>query len=75
MKKQYLREAERTAEDVLGKYAQITVITLFALIGEGKIDTSVYTIEKAALEQAEEKLKALASGEIQCARVLLMPNS
>ena len=56
-------------------YTKEEIHTLFALIGEGKIDTSVYTIEKAALEQAEEKLKALASGEIQCARVLLMPNS
>ena len=55
-------------------YTKEEIHTLFALIREGRIDTSIYSIEKAPLEQVEEKLKGLASGEITSARVLLMPN-
>lgn len=55
-------------------YTKEEIHTLFELIGVGKIDTSVYTIQKAPLGQAEEMLKGLAAGGIQAARVLLTPN-
>lgn len=55
-------------------YTREEILTLFRLIGSGKLDTAVYTIETAPLEEAERKLQQLASGELQVARVLLMPN-
>ena len=55
-------------------YTKEEIHTLFDLIELGRIDTAVYTIQKAPLIQAEEMLKGLASGDIQVARVLLMPN-
>lgn len=55
-------------------YTKEEIHTLFNLIKLGRIDTSVYTTQKAPLRQAKEMLEGLASGQIQVARVLLTPN-
>lgn len=55
-------------------YTKEEVKMLFDLIGNKKISTEPYTIEKAPLDDAIKKLDALASGELEVARVLLMPH-
>ena len=46
---------------------------LFDLIALGKWDTGIYTLQKAPLSQAVEKIKQLGSGELDVVRVLLEP--
>ena len=48
---------------------------LFQLIASGKWKTDVYTIEKAPLKEAIAKMEELSSGELDVARVLLMPEA
>lgn len=55
-------------------YTKEEILTLFRLIGSGRIDTSLYTIQTAPLSAAKEQLEGLASGSIRAARVLLTPN-
>ena len=55
-------------------YTKEEITMLFNLISNGKIDTSPYTLEKAPLDQAIQKLDDLASGKLEVARVLLMPH-
>lgn len=55
-------------------YTKEEIHAMFELIKAGRIDFRIYTLEKAPLAQAEEKLEALASGELNVARVLLVPN-
>lgn len=55
-------------------YTKEEILTLFRLICAGRLDTSLYTLKTAPLADVEAQLKGLASGEIQVARVLLMPN-
>lgn len=55
-------------------YTKEEIFTLFELLSLGKLDTAVYSLEKAPLDQAIEKLKQLASGQLDVARVLLEPN-
>lgn len=54
-------------------YTKEEVHTLFELIAMGKWSTEVYTIQKAPLSEAIEKMEQLSSGKITVARVLLMP--
>lgn len=56
-------------------YTKEEVHTLFRLIGANKLDTSVYSIFTAPLQDAEKMLQKLSNGELQVARVLLMPNN
>ena len=46
---------------------------LFNLISQRKLDISPYTLQKAPLEQAIQKLDELSQGKLGVARVLLMP--
>lgn len=55
-------------------YTKDEIAMLFDLIQMGKLDTSIYSIEKAPLADAIKKVEQLASGELEVARVLLMPN-
>jgi 2-desacetyl-2-hydroxyethyl bacteriochlorophyllide A dehydrogenase len=55
-------------------YTKEEIITLFGLLQSGKLDTAPYTIVKAPLEDAPAKLEELATGKLEVARVLLMPN-
>lgn len=54
-------------------YTKEEIHTLFELIKFGRIDTSVYTIQKAPLDNAKEKLEELSSGKLDVTRVLLVP--
>ena len=54
-------------------YTKEEIHTLFELIDEGKLATDIYSLEKAPLSEAIDKIEALARGEISAARVLLMP--
>ena len=54
-------------------YTKEEIKMLFELISMGKMDMSIYSLEKAPLSQAIEKVKQLANGELDVARVLLMP--
>lgn len=56
-------------------YTKEEIGMLFTLIEKGMLDTSVYTLQTAPLDDAEKMLDALSAGELQVARVLLMPNS
>lgn len=47
---------------------------LFDMISTKKWDTSIYTIHKSPLEDAEKKILQISSGELDVGRVLLMPN-
>lgn len=55
-------------------YTKEEIHMLFDLISLGKWSTEVYTLKKAPLDQAVEKIQALASGKLDVSRVLLMPN-
>lgn len=55
-------------------YTKEEITMLFNLIRLGKLDTKAYSILKAPLEDAVNKLEALATGKLEVARVLLMPN-
>lgn len=55
-------------------YTKEEILMLFELMALKKWSTDIYSIEKAPLSQAIEKIEALASGRLQVARVLLMPN-
>lgn len=55
-------------------YSKEEITMLFNLIRLGKIDTKPYSILKAPLEDAVNKLEAIATGKLEVARVLLMPN-
>ncbi len=55
-------------------YTKEEILTLFRLICAGRLDTSLYTVKTAPLTDVKAQLEGLASGEIQVARVLLMPN-
>lgn len=55
-------------------YTKEEILTLFRLICAGRLDTSLYTLKTAPLSDVKAQLEGLASGEIQVARVLLMPN-
>ncbi|WP_294784642.1 alcohol dehydrogenase catalytic domain-containing protein [uncultured Eubacterium sp.] len=54
-------------------YTKEEIYMLFQLIASGKWKTDVYTIEKAPLKEAIAKMEQLSSGELDVARVLLMP--
>ena len=54
-------------------YTKEEIHMLFDLIALGKWDTGIYTLQKAPLSQAVEKIKQLGSGELDVARVLLEP--
>jgi len=56
-------------------YTKEEIIKLFDMISTGKFKTDVYTIQTAPLSDVIEKMEQLASGELDVARVLLMPNS
>ncbi|MCI8896139.1 MAG: hypothetical protein HFI41_16190 [Lachnospiraceae bacterium] len=47
---------------------------LFELITMGKFCTELYTVQKVELEEAEKKIIQMSRGELDVARVLLMPN-
>ena len=55
-------------------YTKEEIHMLFELITLGKFETKLYTIQKVALEEAEKKIIQLSRGELDVARVLLMPN-
>lgn len=55
-------------------YTKEEIHMLFDLIAQKKLDTSIYSIEKAPLSDVIEKIEQLSSGELEVARVLLMPN-
>lgn len=55
-------------------YTREEIFSLFAMIANHKFDTSMFTMQEALLEEAEEKIKLLYSGQLNVARVLLMPN-
>lgn len=55
-------------------YTKEEIHTLFELISAGRIDTSVYTLQKAPLSSVKEQLEGLANRKIRVARVLLTPN-
>lgn len=55
-------------------YTKDEIRMLFDLIRLGKLDVGIYSIQKAALEDAVQKVEGLAAGEIDVARILLMPN-
>ncbi|NTV89214.1 MAG: alcohol dehydrogenase catalytic domain-containing protein [Clostridiales bacterium] len=55
-------------------YTKEEIAKLFSLISAGKLDTSAYSIQKAPLSEAIDKLEAIASGKLEVARVLLMPH-
>jgi threonine dehydrogenase-like Zn-dependent dehydrogenase len=55
-------------------YTKEEILMLFDLIGKGRIDTKPYSLFKAPLDDAIKMLDALADGEIEYARVLLMPH-
>lgn len=54
-------------------YTKEEIHTLFELIVMGKWSTEVYTIQKAPLSEAIEKMEQLSAGKLTAARVLLMP--
>lgn len=54
-------------------YTKEEIRTLFELIAMGRWSTDVYTIEKAPLSEAVAAVERLAAGELDVARVLLMP--
>lgn len=56
-------------------YTKEEIVKLFDMISTGKFKTDVYTIQKAPLSEVIEKMEQLASGELDVARVLLMPNT
>ncbi len=55
-------------------YTKEEIYTLFELISMGKFSTDLYTLQKVQLEEAEHKIIQLSRGELDVARVLLMPN-
>lgn len=55
-------------------YTKEEVRMLFDMIVKGQFSTEYYTVEKVALEKAEEKIIQLGKGEIDVTRVLLVPN-
>lgn len=55
-------------------YTKEEITMLFKLISLGKLDTREYSLLKAPLDDAVKKLEELAAGELEVARVLLMPN-
>lgn len=55
-------------------YTKEEIQMLFELITAGKFTTDLYTLQKAQLEEAEWKIIQLSRGELDVARVLLMPN-
>lgn len=54
-------------------YTKEEIHILFELIAMGKLKTDIYTVEKAPLSRAVEKIQALSSGTLEVARVLLSP--
>lgn len=56
-------------------YTKEEITMLFDMIQSEKFDLSVFTILKAPLTDAVMMLDKLAAGELDVARVLLMPNS
>ncbi|MBP2650050.1 MAG: Tdh [Firmicutes bacterium] len=55
-------------------YTKEEITMLFNLIKSGKLDTAAYSLLKAPLDDAINKLEELATGKLEVARVLLMPN-
>lgn len=55
-------------------YTKEEIKMLFDLINAGKLNTQPYSIVKAPLDEAINKLADLAEGRLEVARVLLMPN-
>jgi len=55
-------------------YTKEEIMMLFKLISIGKLDTTPYSLLKAPLDDAINKLEELANGKLEVARVLLMPN-
>ncbi len=55
-------------------YTKEEIHTLFGLMASGKWSVEPYSIEKAPLEKVTEMIEALSKGELEVARVLLMPN-
>jgi threonine dehydrogenase-like Zn-dependent dehydrogenase len=55
-------------------YTKEEILMLFDLIGKGVIDTTLYTLHKAPLDDAIQMLDDLADSKIEYARVLLMPH-
>lgn len=54
-------------------YTKDEIAMLFELISLQKLDTSIYSLEKAPLSKAIEKMDELSSGKLDVARVLLAP--
>ena len=52
-------------------YTKEEIHTLFELIALGKLKTDIYSLEKAPLDHAIEKVEQLAAGTLDVARVLL----
>lgn len=55
-------------------YTKEEIHMLFELITQGKFGTKLYSIQKVGLEEAEKKIIQMSRGELDVARVLLMPN-
>ncbi len=55
-------------------YTKEEIGMLFELITMGKFCTELYTVQKVELEEAEKKIIQMSRGELDVARVLLMPN-
>jgi threonine dehydrogenase-like Zn-dependent dehydrogenase len=55
-------------------YTKEEITMLFKLISLGKLNTKAYSLLKAPLDDAINKLEELATGKLEVARVLLMPN-
>ncbi len=54
-------------------YTKKEIHMLFDLITQGKFSTELYTVKKVPLEEAEKRIIQLSKGELDVARVLLVP--
>ena len=54
-------------------YTKEEIHMLFDLITQGKFSTELYTVKKVPLEEAEKRIIQLSKGELDVARVLLVP--
>lgn len=55
-------------------YTKEEIHMLFELITQGKFGTELYSVQKVGLEEVEKKMIQMSRGELDVARVLLMPN-
>lgn len=56
-------------------YTKEEIKMLFDFLSSGKLTTDIYTIQKAPLAEAINKMEQLTSGKLNISRVLLMPDS